>query len=126
MSTALSRESILNFSDEVKEKVDIPQWNGYVYVKSLTGQERDDFEASCLTGRGKSRDVNLKNMRAKLLVLTVIDESGKHLFTHSDIEALGKKNASALDKIFSVSQRLAGIGEQDIENLTKNSEPDQS
>jgi len=126
MSKVLSKSEILECQDLVTEQIEIPQWGGSVYVRSMTAKERDDFEGSCLTGKGKHREVNMANMRAKLVALSTVDASGNRIFDESDIAALSKKNAGALDLIFATAQRLSGIGDQDVEALTKNIEPDQS
>ena len=40
----------------------------------------------------------------------------------TQIDALGAKSAAPLDRCFEVAQRLSGISEADVEELTKNSE----
>jgi hypothetical protein len=56
----------------------------------------------------------------------MIDESGKRLFPDADVRELGKKSASALQRVFEVAQRLSGLSNADVEELTKNSTSDQS
>ena len=63
--------AVLDLSDLVDETVDVPEWGVRLRVRSLTGTERDAFEASLLENRGKSREVNLRNMRAKLVAASV-------------------------------------------------------
>ena len=118
----LTKEAILSKDDLVKELVSVPEWGGDVYVRCLTGTERDDFESSLVSKKGKSQDTNFKNLRAKLVALTVVDESGVRIFDDTDIPALGKKNAAALDRLFDKAQELSGFKKEDIEDLTKNSE----
>ena len=120
----LSAEEIFAIDDRIYEEVYLDLWKGSVFVRSLIGRERDDFEASCLTGKGRNRDVNMKNLRAKLLVRTVCNEQKQPLFTTENIDALGEKNAAVLDKLFGVSQRLSGLGQEEVDALTKNSESD--
>jgi len=119
---SLSREQILQADDIKKESVNIPQWGGEVWVKGLTGAERDAFEISIMEFReGKKPKLVLENMRAKLCVMTVCDESGKRIFKDEDIPILGKKAAKALSTIFDKAQELSGLTDQDVENLSKNS-----
>lgn len=118
---ALSRDDILKVKDIQIEAVDVPEWGGIVYVKSLSGTERDAYESSMIEVRGKNQRVNLENLRAKLAVMTVCDEDGKLLFSQKDIEVLGKKSASALNRVFKVAQRLSALTDQDVEELAKNS-----
>ncbi len=122
----LSREDILQAQDLTSEDVDVPEWGGVVRVRTLTGAERDAFESSVARKQGKNVVMNYKNIRAKLVALTVIDGEGNRLFSDEDARALGRKSAEALDRVFSVAQRLSGIRDEDVEELAKNSENDQS
>lgn len=122
---ALNSKAILECSDMQTKRVDIPEWNGYVFVRSLTGKERDAWETSLVVQRGKKREVNTLNMRAKLVALVTVDEEGQPIFSQDQVEALSLKNSGALDRIFDVAQRLSGIGDRDVEALVKNSDPDQ-
>lgn len=115
----LGREQILQANDLVTEEIAVPEWGGAVLVRSLTGEERDAYEASVVDQRGKDTKVNLRNARAKLVAWAVVDEQGERIFTQADVQALGKKNASALQRVFDVAMRLAGISEADIKELTE-------
>lgn len=120
--TILGRDQILSAQDLEKELVEVKEWGGAVYVRALTGTERDAFEASMVDQRGKSRTINLKNLRARLCALTICDEEGNRLFSDADVEELGKKSAAALTRVFEVAQRLSGLSQEDVEELGKPSE----
>lgn len=122
----LTRDEILNATDFQYEEVEVPEWGGAVRVKSLSGIERDRFEDSIFQQKGKQLVRNFKNFRAKLVSLTVVDGEGKRMFTEKDVDVLGNKSAAALDKVFSVAQRLSGLTKEDVDELTKNSETVQS
>ena len=118
----LNKNQILKAEDLKKEKVNVPEWGGEIYVRTMTGTERDSFEQEIVN---TDESANLKNIRARLCVLTIIDDKGNRLFDANDIEALGRKSALVLDRIFQVAQRLNGITSEDVEELAKNSENDQ-
>lgn len=122
----LTRDAILAAPDLLTEEVSVPEWGGTVLVRGLTGTERDAFEEEMIVRRGQHRDVNLANFRARLLVKAVVDKAGKRLFTRADMEALGCKSAAAIQRVFQVAMRLSGMSDEDVEELTKNSEPGQS
>jgi len=122
----LNREAILAAKDLPRELVEVPEWGGAVYVRALTGAERDQFEASIVEQRGRDVRMNMRNIRAKLVALTVVDEDGQRIFTDDDVAALGGKSAAALDRLFAVAQRLSGLSKEDVEELAKNSESGQS
>lgn len=117
----LGRDAILAARDIEVREVFIEEWDTHVRVRGLNARERDDYEASIMTGKGKNRDVLTRNMRAKLIVRCVVDEAGKPIFGERDVEALGEKSAAALEKIFDVARELSGLAENDMEELLKNS-----
>ena len=120
--TALNRDDILKVSDIKLELVSVPEWGGEVWVKGMTGAERDKYEASCilegegLEGTGK---IDMTNLRAKLCVMTICNKDKKRIFKEKDIQALSQKSASALQRVFSVAQKLSGMSDEDIEELTE-------
>ena len=123
----LDRNAILGAKDLPSETVDVPEWGGQVIVRTLTGEERDQYESSMIdiVGEGSRRQAvpNMENLRATLCALTIVDDEGERLFTTDDIIELGHKSASALDKIFEVARRLSGLSEADIEELAQGLEP---
>ncbi len=118
----LTRDMIMAAEDLPMERVEVPEWDGFVYVRTITGVERDRYENGCFAGKGKKREWGLRNVRARLAVLSVCDETGAPLFTDNDAAALGEKGAKALDRVFDVAQRLSGLSDEDVEELAKNSE----
>lgn len=122
----LSREAILQAEDLPRETVHVPEWGGSVFVRAITGEERDTFEAGLIEIKGKDRRHNFRNMRARLVALSVCDAEGQPVFTEKDVALLGRKAAAALDRVFAVAQRLAGLREEDVEELGKPSESDPS
>jgi hypothetical protein len=120
------RTQILQADDLVTKEVHIPEWNATVRVKSLTGAERDEFEASITSIKGDKANTNLRGMRAKLAIACCVDADGKPLFKSSDLQALAGKSARALSRIFDVAAELNGLSKSDVEELTGNSEPDPS
>lgn len=121
----LSRDSILGADDLTVEKVEISEWGGFVNVKTLTAKERDDFESSMVEtrgrGRNQTREIRVKNLRAGLAVRAIVDDEGNRIFGDKDVDELGKKAGSALDKIYDVAARLAGISQTDADELLGNS-----
>ena len=122
----LSKTDILSADDLKSQDVAVPEWHGSVRIRSLTGRERDAFEAGLVKGEGKERKVDMANMRARLVGLTVINEFGERLFTDDEVELLGAKSGAALDRVFSAAQRLNSLASEDVEQLTKNSSGAQS
>jgi len=114
----LTKDQILQADDIRKEQVEVPEWGGSVWVKTMSGAERDQLEASIISTPGER---NMENLRAKIVALSVVDPNGERLFSFEEAIELTKKSARALDRVFSVAQRLSGFTPQDVEDLTKNS-----
>lgn len=117
----LDRKKILEANDLTSKTVPVPEWNGDVIIKMMTGTERDTWEDSLFEGKGKDRKSNYKNLRAKLLSMCLVGEDGKRIFSDKDIDALGNKSAKALDRLYTIAAELNGIGAKEEEELTKNS-----
>jgi hypothetical protein len=124
---ALTRDQILEANDLKTEEVQVAEWGGSVFVRTMTGTDRDSFEDSLVTTLPDgSRRANIGNMRAKLVAMTIVDEAGNRLFDASDIDRLALKSAAALKRVYDAAQRLNGIGQEAEEAAVKNSEAAQS
>ena len=115
-----SREAILSISDLVVEEMFIPEWNVRVRIKGLTAKERDAYEQSLTVGKGANQSLNMQNARARLAVMTMVGADNQPLFSRSDVEALGRKSAIALERIFDRARRLSGLTNEDMDELTGN------
>jgi hypothetical protein len=114
----LTKDAILSVDDLPRETVHVPEWGGDVYVRTMSGTERDAFEAS-LIRRDGGQDSRMENVRARLVALTLCDPGGTRLFGDDEIVVLGRKSARALDRVFAVAQRLNGIGTEQVDATKK-------
>lgn len=116
----LTLDDILSADDVQIEPVSVPDWGGRLYVRSISGDKRDeiDQEFSAVNGSGP----NLVGMRARVVGACLCDAHGKFRNpTDSQILALGKKSGAMLDLVFDVCQRLNWMRAEDVEELEKNS-----
>ena len=115
------KAQILAADDLQLEAIDLPTWGSPpVFVRVMTGTERDNFEQSMIDQRGKSFAQNLANIRAKLAALCLVNASGERVFTDAEIEQLGGKSSVELNRIFEVARRLNHLSNGDIDELAKN------
>ena len=123
------RQAILETDDIQQEPVEA--WGLTLTVRGLTGAQRDEWEGSIIRMSPDGRKVtpNMRNFRAKLIAMCLVDAQGKRVFSDADVEALGKKSGQELSRIYKVAQRLSGMSDEDVEGLVKNfdsGQPDDS
>lgn len=116
----LNKDAILKANDRDTVIVDVPEWGEGAQVKlaALCGRSRDAWEIA--TQGDKDGKQNLINIRARLAVFSIVDENNKLIFDERDIEALGQKSATALDRIFDAALALNKMRNKDIEETAKN------
>ena len=127
----LDRKKLLTKEKLTTVKVELGDGD-FVFVREMTGRERDNFEQSLLkrvvSKDGKGKEVvtfeqALSDFRAKLAVCTLSDEEGNALLQPGDYPVLSQAmSASKLEKILTEAQKLNKITEEDKEELVGNSE----
>ena len=130
-SNFLTKDLLLQRDDLKIEKVELTR--GYVFVREMTGSEKDRWEQSMLKQKPNGNknaaveyETTLEDFRAKLAVVTMCDADGNLLFEAKDIKALNKAmSATNMEKIVEVAQRLNAISQKDKDEILKNSEADQ-
>lgn len=112
-----TRTDILDAVDLQQQDVPVPEWGVTVRIRGLSGTERDQYEAWIIQGKGKNRDINLRQSRAKLVMMCAIDADGKRLFDEADLIRLGAKSALAMQRVFDVAAALSGLDEDTLEKI---------
>lgn len=119
---SLTRDSILNARDNKLDSVEVPEWGGKLYVRVLSGSQRDQLEAYISTKRsGKAEDY--AGVRALLVQLAACDRDGKQLFQPSDLPAIGERSSLALQRVFDAAARLNGLGAGAVEQAASDFPP---
>ena len=103
-------------------ELEVPEWGGWVRVRTMTAHERDVFETNAVIKNGRDVRMNTRNIRAQLVAATVVDDEGRPVFTLADVEALGQKSAKAMDRVYAKASELAGLREADVQELAENFE----
>jgi len=117
---SLTKSDILKADDLKMEEVEIPEWNGSVFVTELTGDARDEFEQYLAQLEEKRQEGNFMHLRAALAAATIVDEKKERMFTFNEIKQLGKKNGKALDRIFEAANKLNKVFGTERESVEKN------
>ena len=114
------RDKIFNSNGSAtRDRVSVPEFgDATVEVRGMTVRMRAD-----MFGDVRSEDdVDLKDMYPKLLIATCYDpDTGEQLFSHDDVEAILDLDAQAVDRLAKVAMRMAGVGEEVLDETAKNS-----
>lgn len=115
----LTRDETATAVDLPTERVPVPELKagGELLIQGLSGRDRDKFEADSMGGKGRNREVNMRNIRARLLVRTLINEDRTMMFGDRDQEFVGRWRGDVVDRLFSVAQTLSGMSQEDIDAL---------
>ncbi len=114
----LSKADLLKPDALKRELVDVPEWGGSVWVQEMSAGNRDRFD-KWITSQASS---DMYGMRLRVCIHTVCDEKGKLMFSDLDIPDLAAKSGRAIKRLSDVGLRLSTLGEDDHEELVKNSE----
>jgi len=119
----LDKKALLAKEELEVVKVDLGKGD-HVFVRQMTGRERDKFEQSLIKENKNAEggfEKALDDFRAKLAVVTVCDENGVLLLSIGDAATLSQNmSARRLEAIVNKAQELNKITEEDKEALVKN------
>ena len=77
----LTRGDFLKYAEEPLVKVELPHYEGFVYVRKLNLHQMEAFEKTIVKA-------DLKDMRVRLFCWMVVDQNGSPLFSEDDIPTL--------------------------------------
>lgn len=90
-------------------KVHVPEWGGVVYIKTLSGADRDFFTNTVSSGG--------QLYQTQVLSRSLCDKDGVRLF--NDTTVLDKRSSSVIGRLFQIAIEVSGLGEE-IEEAEKN------
>lgn len=112
VTMSLTRDSILTARDGKTVEVDVPEWGGSLFVRILSGSQRDQLDGYICAKKGTE---DYAGVRALLVQLAACDGSGALLFTPADIPAISERNSIALQRVFDAAARLNGLNAGAVE-----------
>lgn len=122
-------------ADLPTEYVHTPEWapsgvdpaSVYVCIQALPGYLRDRYESSLSVREGKKVIPNMENARARLVAMCMIDpDTRERLYSDKEVEALGKRSAKALDRVWDACRDLSGLRAEAVEEAAEQLKNDQS
>lgn len=103
-------------SDRPAHKRPVKEWGSDVYIRALSGHERDEVESWHIDN---PRGVGI---RAFVVAKGLCDEGGQSLgLDESEVNQLGKGNGGAIDFLYWEIMKLSKYSEKEIKELEGNS-----
>jgi hypothetical protein len=118
VNNTLNRDDIIGADVEIKI-IEVPEWNGAVYVKRRSIRERDFLiplnqkflsvvppkkeggKPTFTIKKGDEAQAAYNEFRLKSVGFALCDKNGKRLFNDDEIEPiLGQKSPAAIERIF--------------------------
>lgn len=94
-------------------RVEVPGFDGEIYVRALTVGERDAYENLWLT-RGQG---GVKDFRSQLLCRVLCDESGSRIYTDADVAEVASLDGAMLSRVFDIAAAHNKLTEKDVREL---------
>lgn len=118
---SLTRDQILQAARNAKIERDtlhVPELGGYIFVRGMSGTERDEFEEGLRIRKGRrTGQADLRNFRARLAVKVIVTEDGQRIMQDEDAKIFGQMPAGVLDRIISRCTELSGMADEEAEDL---------
>lgn len=115
---ALSKGEIFSRDDRTRERVEVPEWGGVVYVQAMSAVERHAY----ITRYQQERDhpEMAVPLLVQILILSVVDEAGQRIFDVEDLAVLQERSALVIARLTEVAMRVNGLSRQSRESMQGN------
>lgn len=113
------KEEILALDDRKVVEVEVPEWGGRkIRLMELSASDRDAWELQAYEDRAAGK--RTEHVRARLVARSIVNGQGEREFADDAIEALGRKSAKALDRLYDAALKLNAIGKAEQDEIEKN------
>lgn len=115
----LSGDEILAAEDIQTKAVEVPEWGGTVYVRTLTGVQRMEW-SKVIAELNEEGSQHL--LPACAVVFTLCKADGVSCFDRNleSVKALAAKSGAAILKVFTVADEVNAFTEKAMEELEEN------
>lgn len=121
MQIELTREQILAAAAAAKvpcEPMTVPELGGLIYVKGMSGKERDKTEEAFRIKKGRrAGQSDLRNFRSFMACRVVVNKAGERLLNDDDVDVIGRLPSGVLDRIIAKMNELSGTTDEEIDDL---------
>lgn len=111
--------------------VTVPEWGNKVfYLRAMKGTGMEAWARAIERSRGKSKDDNVQDFRAKLITSSLVTPSGDRLIPPDKRAAYEVKfrdrNTGAIQRLFDAARRINALGEEAVNEMTAELKDDPS
>lgn len=109
------------------ERVDVPEWDGEIILRSLSAAQTAEFASFGKAQNAATDPAASLRLAAWVIIHSWIDESGAPVLTEADTDAL--LEGSSVDLINNLGKRamqISGLAPDALASAAKNSESSQS
>lgn len=116
----MTEKKILSAQDILKQKAPkptlfyVPEWDGYVHLKTLTVKERDAIEKAAINKR--TGQVDTGGLRNRVLIKSVVTAEGLPMFSQHDVKDLEGLAAKGVARVAEKALRMCGLDPADVED----------
>lgn len=117
--------TLINF-DSVKQKTiktkkhDVPEWDGYLFVRKLSAVQRDDVAA--FHKKAEENESWLDSM-VNTIIIGAVDEAVEPIFKEEHAEELKEMDGDAITGIYQAILKFNGIDKSSEENSSEAVKP---
>lgn len=119
--TSLNKDAILSASPCQKDKVEMPEWGGHVYVSAVSAADWMDVQDAMAKDKDEAGKLATAPWVGLMLVRTIVDENGQRLFDDGDAPELMKKPLVLINRLYHASDKLNDFTGRGIKAAEKNS-----
>lgn len=120
--TCLTKEMILAAEAHAREKVDVPEWGGHVYVTAVSAADWMEFQDAAVKEKESSGQVPTAPWVGRVLARTLVDEYGTRLFNDDEAAELMKKPLAIINRLYRAADKLNDLTGRGLRDAEKNSE----
>lgn len=106
-------DDILALDQSRSLKVNVPEWQRDVWIRTLPLGELQAWELACLRAKGEGVD----DYRTRYLSKCLVDDNGKEIFTS---EQLKRVSGVVGARLFKLAQKHNDLDPKEIEDIGKN------
>lgn len=123
MGKLLTRKDVLSKNRLKMELVEVPEWEGDVYIRELSQGQLLEYNEHLHKISEKNPEITPSaslELMALLVFYSVCDEQGNPLFAEDDVKDLANSNLNVLLTLSTKIMKLSGVSGEAIDEVAAN------